>query len=103
VIEVFRPPGGFGVRVDSHLYQGYELPVFYDSLIAKLVAWDRDRGGAIRIMSRALEEFRVEPVKTTIPLHLQIMANPLFDKGEFDTHFIQRLLPEDSEEEEEDD
>ena len=68
VIEVFRPPGGFGVRVDSHLYQGYELPIFYDSLIAKLIAWDLTREGAIRIMKRALQEFRIEPIKTTIPL-----------------------------------
>jgi acetyl-CoA carboxylase, biotin carboxylase subunit len=102
VIEVFRPPGGFGVRVDSHLYQGYELPIFYDSLIAKLITWDLTREGAIRIMKRALGEFRVEPIKTTIPLYLQIMDDTLFQKGEFNTHFIRRLLPEDSEEDEDD-
>jgi acetyl-CoA carboxylase biotin carboxylase subunit len=101
VIEVFRPPGGFGVRVDSHLYQGYELPSYYDSLIAKLITWDFTREGAIRIMVRALEEFRVAPLKTTIPLHVQIMGDPLFQKGEFDTHFIQRFLPEGAEEEDE--
>jgi len=102
VIEVFRPPGGFGVRVDSHLYQGYELPIFYDSLIAKLITWDLTRDGAIRIMKRALGEFRVEPIKTTIPLYLQIMDDTLFQKGAFNTHFIRRLLPEDSEEDEDD-
>ena len=102
VIEVYRPPGGFGVRLDTHLYQGYELPIFYDSLIAKLIAYDLTRNGAIRIMKRALEEFRIEPIKTTIPLHLRIMDDPLFRKGQFTTHFIQRLPPADAEEEDED-
>ncbi len=101
-IELYRPPGGFGLRLDSHLYQGYELPIFYDSLVAKLIAWDLTRNGAIRIMKRALEEFRIEPIKTTIPLHLKIMDDPLFNQGEFNTHFIQRLLPQDAEEEDED-
>jgi acetyl-CoA carboxylase biotin carboxylase subunit len=101
VVKVFHSPGGFGVRVDSHLYQGYALPIYYDSLIAKLVTWDFTREGAIRIMVRALEEFRAAPLKTTIPLHLQIMGDPLFQKGEFDTHFIQRYFPEDAEEEDE--
>jgi acetyl-CoA carboxylase biotin carboxylase subunit len=101
-IEIYRPPGGFGLRLDTHLYQGYELPIFYDSLIAKLIAWDLTRNGAIRRMKRALEEFRIEPIKTTIPLYLKIMDDPLFQQGEFNTHFIQRLLPQDAEEEEED-
>jgi acetyl-CoA carboxylase biotin carboxylase subunit len=60
VIEVYRPPGGFGVRLDTHIYQGYELPIFYDSLIAKVIAWGCTREGAIRIMKRALQEFRIE-------------------------------------------
>ena len=98
VIEVYRPPGGFGVRLDTHLYQGYELPIFYDSLIAKLIAYNRTREGAIRIMKRALEEFRIEPIKTTIPLHLRIMDDPLFKAGRFNTHFIQHFLPPDPEE-----
>lgn len=102
VIEVYRPPGGFGVRLDTHLYQGYELPIFYDSLIAKLITYDLTREGAVRIMKRALEEFRIEPIKTTIPLHRRIMDDPLFRKGQFTTHFIQRFLPVDSEEEDED-
>jgi acetyl-CoA carboxylase biotin carboxylase subunit len=103
VIEVYRPPGGFGVRLDTHIYQGYELPIFYDSLVAKLIAWDLTREGAIRIMKRALQEFRIEPIKTTIPLHLRILDDPLFQRGEFSTHFIQRILPENLEEEDEDD
>lgn len=103
VVEVYHPPGGFGVRLDTHLYQGYELPIFYDSLIAKLITYDLTREGAIRIMKRALGEFRIEPLKTTIPLHVRIMEDPLFQKGEFTTHFIQTFLPEHWGEEEEDD
>ncbi|RPH90807.1 MAG: acetyl-CoA carboxylase biotin carboxylase subunit, partial [Desulfobacteraceae bacterium] len=102
VIEVYRPPGGFGLRLDTHIYQGYELPIFYDSLIAKLIAWDWTREGAIRIMKRALQEFRIEPIKTTIPLHLRILDDPFFQQGEFNTHFIQRFLPGNLEEEEDD-
>jgi acetyl-CoA carboxylase biotin carboxylase subunit len=102
VIEVYRPPGGFGVRLDTHLYQGYELPIFYDSLIAKLIAYDLTREGAVRIMKRALEEFRIEPLKTTIPLHLRIIDDPLFRKGQFTTHFIRQFLPAEPEEEDED-
>jgi acetyl-CoA carboxylase biotin carboxylase subunit len=100
VIETYRPPGGFGVRLDTHLYQGYELPIYYDSLIAKLVAFDLNRTGAIAIMKRALKEFIIAPVKTTIPLYRQIMDDPSFRKGDFDTGFINRFV---SEEEEDDD
>jgi acetyl-CoA carboxylase biotin carboxylase subunit len=96
-IELYRPPGGFGVRLDTHLYQGYELPVFYDSLIAKLISYDLTREGAICIMQRALEEFTIAPVKTTIPLHLRIMADPSFRQGDFDTGFISRFVPEEDE------
>jgi acetyl-CoA carboxylase biotin carboxylase subunit len=94
VIETYRPPGGFGVRLDTHLYQGYELPIYYDSLIAKLVSFDLNRQGAIAIMKRALGEFIISPVKTTIPLYRQIMDDPLFCKGDFDTGFINRFVPE---------
>ena len=89
-IEVYQPPGGFGVRIDTHLYQGYELPIFYDSLIAKLISYDLARDGAIRIMRRALEEFRIEPIKTTIPLYLRVMDDPRFRKGDFNTGFIMK-------------
>jgi acetyl-CoA carboxylase biotin carboxylase subunit len=94
VIETYQPPGGFGVRLDTHLYQGYELPIFYDSLIAKLVAFDLSRQGAIAIMKRALAEFNIAPIKTTIPLYRRIMNDPLFKKGDFDTGFIERFVPE---------
>ncbi len=94
VVETYRPPGGFGIRLDTHLYQGYELPVFYDSLIAKLIAFDLTRTGAINVMKRALTEFRIEPLKTTIPLHRRIMTDPDFIKGDFDTGFVTRFVPQ---------
>jgi len=94
VIETYLPPGGFGVRLDTHLYQGYELPIYYDSLIAKLVSFDLNRLGAIAIMKRALKEFIIAPVKTTIPLYLQIMDDPSFRRGDFDTGFINNFVPE---------
>jgi acetyl-CoA carboxylase biotin carboxylase subunit len=99
VVEDYHPPGGSGIRLDTHLYQGYELPIFYDSLIAKLISHDPTREGAIRIMKRALEEFRIEPLKTTIPLYIKIMDDPFFQKGEFHTGFIHKFLPEEDDEE----
>ena len=98
VIEHYRPPGGFGVRLDTHLYQGYELPIYYDSLIAKLISFDLDRQGAIAIMKRSLDEFEISPVKTTIPLYRQIMDDPDFCKGNFDTGFINKFVPEEDDE-----
>lgn len=98
-VEEYRPPGGYGVRLDTHLYQGYELPIYYDSLIAKLITYDLTRNGAVSIMKRALREFRVHPLKTTIPLYLQVMNDPFFIKGEFDTGFIKKFLPEEDEDE----
>jgi len=97
VVETYRPPGGFGVRLDTHLYQGYELPIYYDSLIAKLISFDLNRTGAIAIMKRALKEFIIAPVKTTIPLYRQIMDDPAFRKGDFDTGFINRFVSEEEE------
>lgn len=96
-IKEYRVPGGFGVRLDSHLYQGYELPIYYDSLIGKLIAYDQTREGAIRIMKRALEEFVIQPLKTTIPLYIQIMEEKDFQNGDFNTTYIQRFLPEEDE------
>jgi acetyl-CoA carboxylase biotin carboxylase subunit len=101
VIETYHPPGGFGVRLDTHLYQGYELPIYYDSLIAKLVSYDLTRTGAIAIMKRALSEFVISPVKTTIALYRQIMDDAAFCAGDFDTGYINRLLPEEVDEEDE--
>jgi acetyl-CoA carboxylase biotin carboxylase subunit len=103
LVEVYHPPGGFGVRLDTHLYQGYELPIFYDSLIAKLITYDLTREGAIRIMKRALGEFRIEPIKTTIPLYARIMEDPFFQKGDFTTHFIKKFIPDEEDEDLEED
>lgn len=71
-------PGGAGIRVDTHIYAGYTVPPHYDSMIAKLIARGRTRKEAIAIMKRALEEFVIEGIHTTIPLHLEIMDNPNF-------------------------
>jgi acetyl-CoA carboxylase biotin carboxylase subunit len=102
-VERYRPPGGFGIRVDSHLYQGYELPVFYDSLIAKLISYDLSRKGAIDVMRRALGEFTISPIKTTIPLYLEIMGDAGFKAGNFDTGFIEKFAPDDMDDDDDDD
>ncbi len=80
-VDQYQPPGGYGVRLDSHLYQGYELPIYYDSLIAKLVSFDLTREGAIAIMKRALDEYTIAPLKTTIPLYRILWMMPIFAKG----------------------
>ncbi|RLC30146.1 MAG: acetyl-CoA carboxylase biotin carboxylase subunit [Deltaproteobacteria bacterium] len=102
-IREYHPPGGFGVRLDTHLYQGYDLPIYYDSLIGKLIAFDLTRDGTVRIMKRALEEFTIKPLKTTMPLYLKIMDDPDFQKGEFDTGFIERFLPEEDDDDDDGD
>jgi acetyl-CoA carboxylase biotin carboxylase subunit len=98
VIQEYRPPGGFGVRLDTHIYQGYELPMYYDSLMAKLISHDSTREGAIAIMRRALAEFVISPIRTTIPLHIKILDDPDFQRGEFSTDFVERFLPQEDEE-----
>ncbi|MDP3142539.1 MAG: acetyl-CoA carboxylase biotin carboxylase subunit [Candidatus Omnitrophota bacterium] len=93
-IENLILPGGRNVRVDTHIYPGYEISPFYDSLLAKLVVHGRNRDEAVRIMRRALEEFTVSPIKTTIPFHIRILNNPMFLRGDFSTHFVEELLNE---------
>ncbi|MFZ1083081.1 MAG: acetyl-CoA carboxylase biotin carboxylase subunit [Candidatus Kryptoniota bacterium] len=88
MITGFHTPGGFGVRTDSHVYVGYMIPPYYDSLIAKLITFGSNREETIDKMSRALEEFVVEGVATTIPFHIKVMKDERFRKGEFDTHFL---------------
>jgi acetyl-CoA carboxylase biotin carboxylase subunit len=88
-ISVFMPPGGYGVRVDSAIYPGYTIPMFYDSMVGKLIVWGKNREEAIDRMQRALKEFVVEGVPTTIPFHLLVLDNPFFRKGEVYTNFIQ--------------
>jgi acetyl-CoA carboxylase biotin carboxylase subunit len=81
-------PGGFGVRVDSHIYQSYSIPPYYDSLIAKLIVWGKNRQHAIARGRRALEEFTVEGIKSTIPFHLKVLEDERFISGNFDTSFL---------------
>ena len=90
-ITGFHLPGGIGVRVDTWAYTDCVIPPFYDSLIAKLVAYGSDRPEAIRRMRRALEMFIVEGIHTSIPMHLRILADPDFQAGRFDTNFIKRF------------
>ncbi len=85
-------PGGFGIRVDSHVYNDYVIPPFYDSLIAKLIVWGTDRAHAIERAKRALEEFTVEGIKTTIPFHQKVLENEHFIKGDYDTNSIDKLF-----------
>ena len=88
-ITVLHSPGGHGVRVDSHVYAGYVIPPYYDSMIGKLIAVAQTREEAIDTMHRALSEYVIEGVKTTIPFHLQLMQNEDFRKGNFTTKFLE--------------
>ena len=92
MITEMRPPGGPGVRLDSHAYAGYRIPPNYDSMIGKLIVHRPTRAEAISTMKRALSEFHIAPIKTTIPLHLQIMDNHDFQSGDVDTGFVERVL-----------
>ena len=89
-IDVFHPPGGPGVRLDTHVYAGYSVPPFYDSLLAKLICQGRDRPEALRRMQVALESFIIEGVTTTIPFLGRVMANKKFQEGAVDTKFLER-------------
>jgi acetyl-CoA carboxylase biotin carboxylase subunit len=91
-IGFVQEPAGPGVRVESALYNGFEVSPYYDALLAKLITWGRDRPEAIRRMRRALGEFKIAGVETNIPMHVQIMASPEFAQGRFDTEFLERVL-----------
>ncbi len=91
-LERFDPPGGLGVRVDTHCRPGYAIPPYYDSMIAKLIAHRETREEAIATLKRALDEFEVEPIKTTIGLHGDLMRNGNFLRSDVDIHFVERLL-----------
>ncbi len=91
-IEYLHFPGGFGVRIDSHVYTDYVVPPNYDSLIAKIIIWGTDRPHAIRRALRALEEFKIEGVKTTVPFHIKVLNNEKFIEGDFDTSFIDKHI-----------
>ena len=94
-IEEWVAPGGPGIRLDTHMYQGYTLPVYYDSMLAKLIVWGPDRAAAIARSRRALGEFKVSGVSTTIDVHKMIVDSPEFQAGNVDTGFIERLLKAD--------
>lgn len=91
-ITVLHQPGGHGVRVDSHIYAGYTIPPYYDSMIAKLITIAQTREEAIQTMERALSEFVIEGVKTTIPFHQQLMLNEDFRKGNYTTKFLESFV-----------
>ena len=92
LLEQFAPAGGPGIRVESHCRSGYRVPPNYDSMIAKLIAHAEDRDQCIARMQRALAEFEVGPIKTTIPLHQRLLANGKFVRGDVDIHFVEKLL-----------
>ena len=89
-IEVFNPPGGFGVRVDSHLYGGYVVPQYYDSLLAKLIVWGETRAEAVSRARRALDEFIIMGVPTTIPFHQYVVEEEHFVRGEVYTDYVEK-------------
>ena len=98
-VDTFHPPGGHGVRVDTHVYAGYVIPPYYDSMIAKLIVRARTRNLAIQKMLRALDEFVIEGVQTTIPFHQQLLKNEQFIQGDFDTQFLETFKLEKQEDE----
>ena len=91
-IDLYYAPGGRGVRIDSHIYSKYAIPPYYDSLIAKLICVGSTRYSTVRRMARALSEYLITGIKTTIPFHVKIMQDAAFLRGEFDTGFVERLV-----------
>jgi acetyl-CoA carboxylase, biotin carboxylase subunit len=91
-IRYFFKPGGPGLRMDSHVYAGYTVPPYYDSMIGKLIAFGKDRPEALRRMEIALEEMIIEGIRTTIPFHQLALRDPRFRSGDIDTHFVEQLL-----------
>jgi len=92
LVTVYHPPGGLGVRVDSALYTGYRVPSNYDSLVAKLITYGKTREEAIARMKRALREFVISGIKTTIPLHQRILENPEFVAGDYTIHWLEKFV-----------
>ena len=91
-VRDYHPPGGLGVRVDSALYSGYRVPAHYDSLIAKLIVHDTNRNECLMRLKRALEEYVIEGLETTIPLHQRLIAEPDFVNGDYDIHWLERFV-----------
>ncbi len=92
LIETYAPPGGPGIRLDSHARAGYRIPPNYDSMIGKLIAHGPDRTTAIRRLRQALAEFEIGPIRTTIPLHLRLLETAAFVNADFDIHYVERYL-----------
>jgi acetyl-CoA carboxylase biotin carboxylase subunit len=92
LVRAFHAPGGLGVRVDSAMYSGYKIPPYYDSLIAKLIVYGADREECLMRLRRALEEFVVDGVDTTLPLHRRILNEPAFVSGQYDIHWLENFL-----------
>jgi acetyl-CoA carboxylase biotin carboxylase subunit len=90
-ITALHTPKGYGVRVDTHIYAGYTVPPYYDSLLAKIICRAKSRDECIVKMKRALQEFIIEGVKTTIPFHLALMDNEEFRAGKYDTGLLERF------------
>ncbi|MCI1882462.1 MAG: acetyl-CoA carboxylase biotin carboxylase subunit [Sporolactobacillus sp.] len=89
-IDTYLPPGGPGVRIDSAMYQGYFIPPYYDSMIAKLITYGKTREDAMATMKRALGEYVIEGIRTTIPFHLRLLNHPVFQSGRFNTKFLKK-------------
>jgi acetyl-CoA carboxylase biotin carboxylase subunit len=92
LITDYHPPGGLGVRVDSGLYAGYSIPPFYDSMVAKLIVSGPSRNECLMRLRRALEEFVIGGIETTIPLHQKIIQQPEFIDGEYNIHWLEKLV-----------
>lgn len=91
-IATLNIPGGGGIRLDTHIYQGYEISPYYDSMIGKLICHGRDRKEAVSICKRALDEFTIEPIKTTIGFHKKVMNNTAFLRGKYATDFVDKMF-----------
>lgn len=89
-VETYLAPGGPGVRIDSAVYQGYFIPPYYDSMVSKVIAYGKTREDAIATMKRALDEYVIEGIKTTIPFHTRLLKHPVFQSGQFNTKFLQK-------------
>ncbi len=91
-IDAYIAPGGPGVRVDSHCYPGYKIPPYYDSLVSKLIVWGVDREEAIQRMQRALDEYAITGIKTTIPFHQNVLSHSVFQAGDVSTDFVEKFM-----------
>jgi acetyl-CoA carboxylase biotin carboxylase subunit len=92
LVQLWHAPGGPGIRVDSHLYSGYRVPPYYDSMIGKVIAYGENRDSAIARMGIALSEIVVEGIKTNVPLHQEIMNHQAFKTGGTNIHYLEKRL-----------